>query len=156
MRTESRVIIDWIKARTDRLRLLAADLVESRQAFVQLDLDEIYQHNLQQQALCREIERLDAPLIGSVTAGASPAGGRTMSLDGLASGWDEQTRETLGALLKEHEAARGQVCEISRVQADLLRRSRRYLQVLANLVTSSMGYYEAPGDQSYLPSMRSI
>jgi hypothetical protein len=144
MRPESQVIIDWVEARTRRMRLLAVDLVESRQAFVKLDLDAIYEHNLQQEALYQEINRLDAQVMRFMPAGASPAAGQTLRLDGIANGWDRQSLDLLRLMLEEHEAVRAQVCEISRVQADLLRRSRRYLQVLSNLVSSSMGFYQAP------------
>ena len=144
MRPESQVIIDWVEARTRRMRLLAMDLVESRQAFVKLDLDAIYEHNLQQEALYQEINRLDAQIMRFMPPGTSPATGQTVRLDGIATGWDEQSQNLLRLRLKEHEAARAQVCEISLVQADLLRRSRRYLQVLSNLVSSSMGFYQAP------------
>ena len=151
MTPDPKVIIGWVEERTRRLRLLAADLVESRPAFVQLDLDAIHQHNLQQQLLCQEIQRLDSQIARVATAGTSPGCARALSLEGIVSGWSEKDESTLRALLKEHEAVRKQVCEISRVQADLVRRSRRYLRVLSNLVCNSMGFYEAPHFQGGFP-----
>ena len=151
MNPESHLIIDLIRARTRQMRLLAADMAESRKALVQLDLDAIYQHTSQQQTLCQEIQRLDAQVMRYATAAASIPGSRTLSLGGAVTGWDEETLERLRSLLQEHEAARNEVQEISRVQTELLRRSRRYLRILSNLVSNSMGFYEAPGFQSALP-----
>ena len=151
MKPEPEVIIGWVEERTRRLRLLAADLVESRPAFVQLDLDAIYQHNLQQQLLCQEIQRLDSQIGRFAEPVKSPGAVQGLNLESIVSGWDEKYQNILRALLQEHEEARKQVCEISRVQADLVRRSRRYLRVLSNLVSNSMGFYEAPRFQSGFP-----
>lgn len=151
MTPEPQVIIGWVEERTRRLRLLAADLVESRPAFVQLDLDAIYQHNLQQQLLCQEIQRLDSQIGRFAAPANTPGAVRGFNLENIVSGWDEKYQDTLRVLLTEHEAARKQVCEISRVQADLVRRSRRYLRVLSNLVCNSMGFYEPPRFQTGFP-----
>jgi hypothetical protein len=152
MQPEPQMIIDWLKGRTQRLGLLAADLVESRQAFVELDVDTIYRHNLQQQALCQEIQRLDREILLVQNSGVLRPEDQTLRLDGMVGSWDEQSQEALRSVLKEHEAVRGQVCEISRVQTELLRRSRRYLRVLSNLVSNSMGLYAAPENHSALSS----
>ena len=141
MNPESRPIIDLIVARTRQLRLLANDLVESRQALVRLDLDAIHQHNAQQEMYCEEVRHLDSQIL---RVSGSPVAGRTLSLNGVVNGWDDEAQEQLRSILEDHEAARCEVQELSRVQADLLQRSRRYLRILSNLVSNSMGLYEAP------------
>jgi hypothetical protein len=143
MKPESRPIVDLIVARTRQLRLLANDLLESRQALVRLDLDAIHQHNAQQEMYCEEVRRLDRHILRT-SNGGNPAVGRTLSLDGVVSGWDDEAQEQLRSILEDHETARCEVQELSQVQADLLKRSRRYLQILSNLVNNSMGLYEAP------------
>jgi len=144
MKPTSHPITDLIAARTQQLRLLAADLLESRSALVRLDLDAIYRHNAQQQTLYQEVQRLDSQIMRFADVQSTPAEGSTLSLDAVASGWDEAAQVQLRSLLEDHEAARDEVRGLSEVQADLLRRSRRYLRILSNLVNSSMGVYEAP------------
>jgi hypothetical protein len=151
MQPESRPIIDLIAARTRQLRLLANDLVESRQALVRLDLDAIHRHNAQQETYCEEVRRLDSQI--SRLSGR-PVAGLTLSLDGVVNnGWDDEAQEQLRSILEDHEAARSEVQELSRVQADFLQRSRRYLRILSNLVGNSMGLYEAPRLQSVRTGM---
>jgi hypothetical protein len=151
MKPESHPMTELIAARTRQLRLLAADLLESRSALVRLDLEAIYQHNAQQQTLYQEVQRLDGQIMRFADVRSTAAGGRTLSLDAAASGWDEEAQGQLRVLLEEHEAARDEVHDLSEVQADLLRRSRRYLRILSNLVNSSMGVYEAPKFRPVFP-----
>jgi hypothetical protein len=141
MKPESRPIIDLLVARTRQLRLLANDLLESRQALVRLDLDAIHRHNAQQEMYCEEVRHLDSQIL---RVSGSPVAGRTLSLDGVVNGWDDEAQEQLRSILEDHEAARCEVQELSQVQADLLQRSRRYLRILSNLVSNSTGLYEAP------------
>jgi hypothetical protein len=143
MKPESRPIIDLLVARTRQLRLLANDLLESRQALVRLDLDAIHRHNAQQEMYCEEVRHLDSQIL-RMTNAESPAADRTLSLDRVVSGWDDEAQEQLRSILEDHEAARCEVQDLSQVQADLLQRSRRYLRILSNLVSNSMGLYEAP------------
>lgn len=144
MKPESRPIIDLIVARTRQLRLLASDLLESRQALVRLDLDAIHRHNAQQETYCEEVRRLDSQI--SRISGSQVAG-QTLSLNGVVNGWDDEAQEQLRSILEDHEAARCEVQGLSQVQADLLQRSRRYLRILSNLIGNSMGLYEAPRSQ---------
>jgi hypothetical protein len=150
MSPESQPIIELITARTRQLQLLAAELLQSRQALVRLDLDAIHNHNAQQETLCQEVMRLDGQLLRLSNAGGLGPAGQSISLNNVANTWDHKSREELGALLKEHDKARVEVQDLSQVQADLLRRSRRYLRILFNLVSNSMGQYEAPKLQPFL------
>ena len=143
MKPESRPIIDLIVARTRQLRLLANDLMESRQALVRLDLDAIHRHNAQQETYCEEVRRLDSQILRTSNGGLR-ASGSTLSLDGAVTGWDDEAQEQLRSILEDHEAARCTVQELSQVQTDFLQRSRRYLRILSNLVSNSTGLYEAP------------
>jgi hypothetical protein len=143
MKPESSPIVDLIVARTRQLRLLANDLMESRQALVRLDLDAIHRHNAQQETYCEEVRRLDSQILRASNGGIRAAAS-TLSLDGVVSGWDDEAQEQLRSILEDHEAARCEVQELSQVQTDFLQRSRRYLRILSNLVSNSMGLYEAP------------
>jgi hypothetical protein len=143
MKPESRPIIDLIVARTRQLRLLANDLMDSRQALVRLDLDAIHRHNAQQETYCEEVRRLDSQIL-CASNGALRAAGSRLSLDGVVTGWDDEAQEQLRSILEDHEAARCEVQELSKVQTDFLQRSRRYLRILSNLVSNSTGLYDAP------------
>jgi|SRR5215472_3954205 len=147
MKPESRPITDLIVARTRQLQLLANDLMESRQALVRLDLDAIHRHNAQQETYCEEVRRLDSQIL-RVSNGGIRMAGNALSLDAVVMGWDDEAQDQLRSILEDHEAARCEVQELSQVQADLLQRSRRYLRILSNLVSNSMGVYEAPRLQS--------
>jgi hypothetical protein len=150
MQPETHPITELIAKRTAQLRLLAAQLTESRQALVRLDLDAIHRHNAQQQMLYQEVQRLDGEIGRFASPGSAADRGSTLSLDAMASDWDDEAKGRLRALLREHDVARQRVQELSQVQAELLRRSRRYLHILFNLVNNSMGLYEAPRPQPAL------
>lgn len=150
MKPETHPISELIASRARQLHLLAAELGESRQALVRLDLDAIHRHNAQQQMLYQEVQRLDGEIRRFASAGSAAGGGTALSLDAVASDWDDEAKDRLRALLREHDVARQRVQELSQVQAELLRRSRRYLQILFNLVNNSMGLYEAPRPQPAL------
>jgi hypothetical protein len=147
MRPETHPITGLIATRARQLCLLATELAASRQALVRLDLEDIHRHTAQQQMLYQEVQRLDEEIRHFASAvGTSP----TLSLDAMARDWDDEAKDHLRALLREHDVQRKRVQELSNVQAELLRRSRRYLQILFNLVNNSMGLYEAPRSQPAL------
>jgi hypothetical protein len=150
MQPQSRPITDLIAARTRQLRLLANDLVESRQALVRLDLDAIHRHNAQQETYCEEVRHLDSQIL---RISGSPMTGPKLNLDRVVKGWDDEAQEQLRSILEDHEAARCAVQELSRVQSDFLQRSRRYLRILSNLVSNSTGLYEAPRPQPFRASV---
>ena len=94
--------------------------------------------------MLEEVHRLDQWLMGQGTLRHGPGGSQVLGLEEMAAGLDLDSRERLRLLLDEHEAARRRVQTLSDVQADLIRRSRRQLDILYNLVTSSMGVYGDP------------
>jgi hypothetical protein len=144
MKSEPQSVAELIAARTRELRSLEVELLESRKALVHLDLDAINRHNAQQEMLLEEIHRLDQWLMAQGTLRHGPAGSQVLGLEEIAAGLDTNSRERLRLLLEEHEAVRRRVQMLSDVQADLIRRSRRHLDILYNLVTNSMGVYEDP------------
>jgi hypothetical protein len=144
MSPEAQPAAELITARIRQLRLMEADMLESRKALVHLDLDAIHCHNARQQLLVEEVQRLDACLVRVGTVECGAGGTPVLSLEALARGLDAESREQLRLLLQEHETARRRVQELSEIQADLLRRSRRYLNILYNLVGNSLGLYQAP------------
>lgn len=144
MKPEPQSVAELIAARTRELRSLEAELLESRKALVHLDLDAINRHNAQQEMLLEEIHRLDQWLMAQGTLRHGPGASQVLGLEEIAAGLDSDSRERLRLLLEEHEAVRRRVQMLSDVQADLIRRSRRHLDILYNLVTNSMGVYEDP------------
>ena len=144
MKPEPESVAELIAARTGALRALEAELLETRKALVHLDLDAINRHNAQQEMQLEEIHRLDQWLMAQGTLRHGPAGSQVLGLEEMAAGLDSVSRERLRVLLEEHEVTRRRVQMLSDVQADLIRRSRRHLDILYNLVTNSMGIYGDP------------
>jgi len=62
MKREVQRYLELLERRLVTLRLLAADLDESRTAYVNLDLRAMHRHISQQENLCTEIRLLDAEL----------------------------------------------------------------------------------------------
>jgi hypothetical protein len=144
MKPEPISVAELIAARTRALCALEGELLESRKALVHLDLDAINRHNAQQEMHLEEIHRLDQWLLAQGTLRHGPGGSHVLGLEEMAADLDADSRERLRLLLEEHEAVRRRVQMLSDVQADLIRRSRRHLDILYNLVTNSMGVYEDP------------
>lgn len=144
MKPEPQSIAELIIARTRALRALETELLETRKALVHLDLDAINRRNAQQEMQLEEIHRLDQWLMAQGTLRHGPGGSQVLGLEEMAAGLDPKSRERLRFLLEAHESARCRVQMLSDVQADLIRRSRRQLDILYHLVTNSMGVYEDP------------
>ena len=59
MKNEVQQYLELLERRLATLRMLAADLDESRSAYVTLDLRAMHQHIARQENLCAEIRLLD-------------------------------------------------------------------------------------------------
>jgi hypothetical protein len=112
------------KPRIALLYELAAAFEDAQPAMVRCDIQKIQQHAARQHQLCRALLRLHE------NGPQAPAAGRA------------QQDEDLLAL--ELEAMQARVRHLGRVQAALLRRSRRAMQIFARLLASSAVTYAPP------------
>jgi hypothetical protein len=145
MKSEVQRYLLLLERRLATLRLLAADLDESRSAYVTLDLRAMHQHTSHQENLCTEIRTLDAELhelqgkLTGLAAGELPSG-----LGGLEAQFDPNSARQLHLLLGGLKAIQADVRRLSRVHSELLRRSRRSVNVLLNFLAHYSGAYPFP------------
>ncbi len=142
--------LELLERRLATLRLLAADLDESRSAYVTLDLRAMHQHISHQENLCAEIRLLDAELQAMkgklaelVAAGEMPA-----TRAELEAQLDPASARQLQLLLGGLKAIQADVRRLSRVHSELLRRSRRSVNVLLNFLAHYSGTYPIPVTRS--------
>jgi hypothetical protein len=146
MNLEVQHYLELLERRLVTLRLLATDLDESRSAYVELDLRRMHQHISNQENLCAEIRLLDAELTGlreklakTGTSGAVPPG-----LSQLEAQLDPASARQLHLLLSGLKTIQADVRRLSRVHSELLRRSRRSVNVLLNFLAHYSGNYPVP------------
>ena len=128
------------------LRLLAADLESAREVLVNMDLNGIHEHNTYQEDACKEIGFLNRQLEDQwsrLSGGAQP-GGSGSATDTLARRLKPEDVEHLRSLRREMDIAQKKVHGLNRVQAGLLRRSRRSVNVLMNFMANYSATYEPP------------
>ncbi len=143
MKPEIERYTELLQRRLATLRLLAIDLEESRKAYVNLDLAAMHQHISQQERLCTEIRLLDAELNDlrakfQGRAAEDRTSGARGELEGQA---DLQSNRQLQLLLGGLQAIQADVRRLSRVHSELLRRSRRSVNVLLNFLAHYSGSY---------------
>jgi hypothetical protein len=149
---ETRTYIELLKRRVASLRLIAKELIDCRQSFVRMDLESAREHISYQQALCSEIRFLDhelgvlrAQIIG---AAGLQAGG--LDNAAFASLFDSasalELRQVIGELADVQKCTR----RLNRVYSGLIRRSRRSINVLINVMASYMGTYPPSSRHAYL------
>jgi hypothetical protein len=143
MKSEVQRYLLLLERRLATLRLLAADLDESRSAYVTLDLRAMHQHTSHQENLCTEIRMLDselqdlkAKLTGLAAAGEIPSAASAQ--------FDPTSARQLHLLLGGLKAIQADVRRLSRVHSELLRRSRRSVNVLLNFLAHYSGTYPVP------------
>ncbi len=160
MKNEVQSYLGLLERRLATLRLLATDLDECRWAYVSLDLRAIHQHTAHQDNLCNEIRALDVELQDlkrKISAWAA-AGELPKSLEGLEAQLDPASARQLHLLLGGLKAIQVDVRRLCRVHSELLRRSRRSVNVLLNFLAHYSGSYPAPiapAKGTYSPWMRS-
>jgi chromosome segregation ATPase len=149
MKHEVQHYLELLERRLATLRLLATDLDESRSAYVTLDLRSMHHHIARQENLCTEIRMLDAELQNMkerlrslATAGEMPA-----TLGDLEAQLDPMSARQLHLLLGGLKAIQADVRRLSRVHSELLRRSRRSVNVLLNFLAHYSGRYPVPVPQ---------
>jgi hypothetical protein len=150
MEGEVRQYLELLERRLSALRMLATDLDECRSAYVTLDLQGIHRHISRQESLCTEIRALDTELLhmkkklrGSATETAMPS-----TFSGLEARLDPESARQLHLLLGGLKAIQVDVRRLSRVHAELLRRSRRSVNVLLNFLAHYAGTYPLSLTQS--------
>jgi hypothetical protein len=143
MKMEVQRYLLLLERRLATLRLLAADLDESRSAYVTLDLRAMHQHTSHQENLCTEIRTLDSELqdLKAKLTGLSAAG-EIPSAAGAQ--FDPASARQLHLLLGGLKAIQADVRRLSRVHSELLRRSRRSVNVLLNFLAHYSGTYPVP------------
>jgi hypothetical protein len=143
MKNEVQRYLELLDQRWATLRLLATDLHESRSAYVTLDLRAMRQHIVHQENLCTEIRLLDAELqeLKATLAGMAATGEIPSSLSGLEAQLDPNSARQLHLLLGGLKAIQADVRRLSRVHSELLRRSRRSVNVLLNFLAHYSGTY---------------
>lgn len=146
MKSEVERYLELLERRLETLRLLATDLDESRSAYVTLDLRAMHQHIMHQENLCTEIRMLDSELQNlKVKLKESAARGEMpSSLSRLEAQLDPTSARQLTLLLGGLRAIQADVRRLSRVHSELLRRSRRSVNVLLNFLAHYSGTYPLP------------
>jgi len=146
MKGEAQQYLELLERRLVTLRLLAGDLEESRSAYVDLDLQAMRRHIAHQENLCTEIRLLDAELKNvreQVTVPEAP-GEQSSPLHRLEAQMDPKSARQLHLLLTGLSAIQADVHRLSRVHSELLRRSRRTVNVLLNFLAHYSGTYTLP------------
>ena len=138
--------LELLERRLATLRLLAADLDESRSAYVTLDLRAMHQHIAHQENLCAEIRLLDAELqaMKGKLAELAASGQIPATQSELEAQLDPASARQLQLLLGGLKAIQADVRRLSRVHSELLRRSRRSVNVLLNFLAHYSGSYPLP------------
>jgi chromosome segregation ATPase len=146
MRHEVQQYLELLERRLATLHMLATDLDESRSAYVTLDLRSMHQHIARQENLCTEIRLLDNELQGMKERlrGLAAAGEIPATLSELEAQLDPMSARQLHLLLGGLKAIQADVRRLSRVHSELLRRSRRSVNVLLNFLAHYSGTYPLP------------
>ncbi len=150
MKIEVQRYLELLERRLATLRLLATDLDESRSAYVSLDLRAMHQHIAHQENLCTESRMLDTELSGlnGTLTGLAATGEIPSPLGQLEAQFDPASARQLHLLLGGLKAIQADVRRLSRVHSELLRRSRRSVNVLLNFLAHYSGTYPLPVTRS--------
>jgi uncharacterized protein YhaN len=146
MKREVQNYMDLLERRLATLRLLASDLEESRAAYVTLDLTSMHQHISRQENLCTEIRMLDGELqnMKEKLRRLAALGEIPSTLGELEAQLDPVSARQLQLLMGGLRAIQADVRRLSRVHSELLRRSRRSVNVLLNFLAHYSGKYPLP------------
>jgi hypothetical protein len=146
MKSEIQQYLDLLERRMATLHMLAADLEESRSAYVTLDLRAMHEHIARQENLCAEVRMLDAELQGmkDKLRGLVGTGQMPAALGGFEAQLDPTSARQLHLLMGGLKTIQADVRRLSRVHSELLRRSRRSVNVLLNFLAHYSGTYPLP------------
>lgn len=141
--------LELLERRLATLRLLATGLEESRDAFTEMDLESIHSHVAHQENLCTEIRFLDGEL-EALKRQLSSELQRDVDLTNLKTLQgllDPESERRMRVLVSGLNTIQADVRRLNRVQAELLRRSRRSINVLINFMSNYMGTYQPPASR---------
>jgi hypothetical protein len=147
-RSETQRYIELLKRRVASLRLIAKELRECRESFTKMDLEAIREHVSYQKSLCAEIRALDdeSGVLRRQLAAASGLQPQGTSVAAFARLFDADSALQLGQVMDDLAVVQNTVRRLNRVYGGLLRRSRRSINVLINVLASCLGTYSpAPG-----------
>jgi len=158
MRHEVQRYLELLERRLATLRLLAAGLDEARSAFTDLNLEAMHQHIAHQENLCAEIRLLDTELraLKETLAGEPHADRPASEFEALARELDPASARHLQLLLSGLTAIQSDVRRLNRVHTELLRRSRRSVNVLLNFLANYTGTYSPLGSRGSLASSMQV
>ena len=142
-RSETHLYLELLKRRVASLRLMANELRDCRDSLTGMDLEETWEHISYQQGLCSEIRFLDGELRGlrrqlAEAGGLEPEGMTAAAFAGL---FDAGSAPQLRQVMEDLAGVQQSVRRLNRVYAGLLRRSRRSINVLINVMASYLGTY---------------
>jgi hypothetical protein len=146
MKQEMEQYFGLLERRLGTLRLVAEGLRDSREAFAELKLDAIHQHVAQQESFLRDFHFLDAQLdaLGKKLAADSGVPADARGLSALEDRLDPASAQRLRLLLGSLRTIQADVRRLNQVHAALLRRSRRTIDILMNVVGNRTGTYQPP------------
>ena len=151
-RSETQQYVELLKRRVASLRLTAKELRECRESFTSGDLEAIREHVLYQNGLCSEIRALDDELRVLRRQLAAPSGlqPEEMSVTAFDELFDADCSFQFRQVRDDLEVVRERVRRLNRVYAGLLRRSRRSIDVLINVMAKYDGTYTpSPGRSAW-------
>ena len=131
---------------------MARELHECRESFTIMDLEAIHAHVLYQKSLCSEIRALDEELRVlrrqmAAPSGLQPEGMSLAAFEGLC---DADCSLQLRQVMDDLEVVQKRVRRLNRVYTGLLRRSRRSINVLVNVMAKYIGTYNpSPGGSAW-------
>jgi hypothetical protein len=122
---------------------MAKELRECRESFTSMDLEATREHTSYQRGLCSEIASLDDELRTlwrqlAEGSGQKPEGVSAPAFTRL---FDVDSALQLRQVMDDLAVAQKTVWRLNRVYAGLLRRSRRTINVLINVMANYMGTY---------------
>ena len=129
--------LNLLEMRLDRLRRLATQLKESQGAYTAMDLERITHYIDYQENLCNEIRSFDIQIKELQTKlCAALTGQPDLSVSGISmTHLDESAQRKLRAVTQGLANIQADVKRLNRVQAELLTRSRRSVNVLINVMS---------------------
>jgi hypothetical protein len=142
-KSATQLYVELLKRRVASLRLMAKELRDCREPFISMDLEATREHISYQQGLCSEIRFLDREL-GVLRRELAEAGGlepEGMSTAAFTNLFDAGSASQLQQVMDDLATVQKSVWRLNRVYAGLLRRSRRSINVLINVMASYMGTY---------------
>jgi len=128
--------LNLLEGRLESLRRLAVQLKECQQAYTAMDLDRINQYINRQENLCHEIRSFDDQ-IRELSQSLRAALNLELDLttpEVLMSHLDESSQRKLKILTQGLGHIQADVRRLNRVQAELLKRSKRTVNVLINVM----------------------